>query len=151
MTQDSAKRQNTESKSKVKANVKPRPSSAEAAPGPSLTKEEWVAGLPLPASRIPSGFLPSSKFQPQAVTALSDDCKAEAVKEWILLEYKSRPRFARLLRLEMLQKNDKLLAAYLGFNTVPQLYYFVHFQGKDLRFVVTLRTELHYYYFFDMC
>ncbi|PTB39400.1 hypothetical protein M441DRAFT_460351 [Trichoderma asperellum CBS 433.97] len=41
----------------------------------------------------------------------------------------------------MLQKNDKLLAAYLGFNTVPQLYYFVHFQAPN-----TLRRLIRIYY-----
>lgn len=37
-----------------------------------------------------------------------------------------------MLCLEKLQGNDGLLAAYLGFNTVQQLYYFVYFDGKRL-------------------
>lgn len=129
--QNLAKRQKSENGNEVGTGVETKLGSAITTPSPSLINEEWSIGLPLPASRIPLGFLPSTKTQVQVVTELSDDRKAEAIKEWMASEYKFRPRFSRLLCLETLQENNKLLAAYLGFDTVPQLYYFVHFQGKE--------------------
>ncbi|UKZ66444.1 uncharacterized protein TrAtP1_007618 [Trichoderma atroviride] len=73
---------------------------------------------------------------------LDDDEKECAVKEWISTAYESRPRFARLLSLEWLEEgNDELLAAYLGFNTVPHLYYFMHFQVPN-----QLRRLIQIYY-----
>lgn len=131
--QNLAKRQQSESEGSIKANVESRPGSVRVPSRISLAWGEWTVGLPLPASLVPPEFIPSSQFQPQAAMPLDDDEKKGAIEEWISSEYKSRPRFARLLYLEWLEEgNDELLAAYLGFNTVPQLYYFMHFQGEEL-------------------
>ncbi|KAM0258612.1 hypothetical protein ACHAQJ_003783 [Trichoderma viride] len=91
-------------------------------------QEKWTIGLPLPTSLIPPGFIPNPHFQPQIAIALPDGLMVKAITTWESKECKSRPRFARLLHTEWLQKKRKLLAAYLGFNTVSELYYFVDFE-----------------------
>ncbi|KAM0487054.1 hypothetical protein ACHAPX_000322 [Trichoderma viride] len=84
--QNLAKRQKNENESEVKTNVEPRPVSSEATSRPSLTGKEWTIGSPLPALIIPSLFLPSSRFQPQAVKMLDEDKKLAAVRSWRLSE-----------------------------------------------------------------
>lgn len=130
---NSAKRQKSENESQIKGTVDKISGSARARARSrsSLTEEEWTIGLPLPASLIPSGFLPSSQFQPQSVKELHGHERADAIRSWRLSEYKSRPPFARLLCLDK-KHSEKLLAAYLGFNTVPQLHYFAYVQGMKL-------------------
>lgn len=49
------------------------------------------------------------------------------------LENESRPRLARLLKLDKLQENKKALAAYVGFNMIPQLHYFCIFRTSVLK------------------
>lgn len=87
--QNLAKKQKSEKESEVKTNAEPRPVSSEAtsrASLPQLPQKEWTIGSPLPASIIPSQFLPSSRFQPQAVKELDGDKKLAALRSWKLSE-----------------------------------------------------------------
>lgn len=136
---NSPKRQKRQNESKAKTDIEAVASSAKSEKGaegsenrPFLIKSEWEIGLPFPISQIPLGFVPSLCFQPQIPTALPEGLMTEAVRNWSLSEYKTRPQFARLLLTETLPSNQQLLAAYLGFNTVRELYFFVDFEGKHL-------------------
>jgi hypothetical protein len=129
------KRQKSENESEAKIDAGSRPASSETTSSPSHTRVRWTIGSPLPTRVIPSSFQPgSSQFQAQAIEKLDKDKELAAVRRWILS--KSRPPFARLLCSEKLQKDDKLLAAYLGFNTVPGFYYFAYFDGRKLLLLI---------------
>lgn len=81
-----AKRQKSEGESEGKTNVESRPVSSEATSRSSLTGEEWTIGSPLPARIMPSPFLPSARFQSQAVKQLDEDEKLAAARSWRLSE-----------------------------------------------------------------
>ncbi|KAL6872940.1 hypothetical protein J3F83DRAFT_772210 [Trichoderma novae-zelandiae] len=95
---------------------------------PILHTAEWTLGTPLPPDQLPVDVRVSGRFTPQETTQVSDDLVKAAHLNWALAEGKTRPRFARLLFAETVQSNARLLAAYLGFDTVTELYIFVDFE-----------------------
>jgi hypothetical protein len=132
--QNPPKRQKQANQSDINTHVEAESSGARGSTNePSINKEEWSVGMPLPVSQIPPGFIFNSHFQPQIATALSDDDMARAIKHWKSRENKSRPRFARLLRSQRLASASmRFVTAYLGFNTKSELLFFIDFEGKRL-------------------
>ncbi|QYT06075.1 hypothetical protein H0G86_012942 [Trichoderma simmonsii] len=105
-----------------------------------ITKEQWLSGYPVPKSQLPEGMAINDDFHAPKMAALSITELASAVKKW-QEGHKSRPQYAHLLRFETLQSNRRLLAGYLGFDTVPELLHFADFievQLKDIDATLTL-------------
>ncbi|PNP56079.1 hypothetical protein THARTR1_03604 [Trichoderma harzianum] len=107
----------------------------------SITKEEWLAGYPVPKTQLPEGMAINEDFHHLKTVALSQTALASAVKKWHE-GHKNRPRYARLLKFETLQNNKKLMAGYLGFDTVPELLHFVDFIDVQLKDIDTVLTSL---------
>lgn len=93
-----------------------------------ITKEQWLAGYPVPKSQLPEGMKIIKDFHTSKTAALNQTDLANAVKKW-REGHKNRPQYARLLKFETLQNNKRLMAGYLGFDTVPELLHFVDFIG----------------------
>ncbi|KAL5085556.1 hypothetical protein Trisim1_010170 [Trichoderma cf. simile WF8] len=91
-----------------------------------ITKEQWLAGYPVPKTQLPEGMAIDEDFHAPKMAALSKTDLARAVKKW-QEGHKSRPRYSHLLRFETLQSSRRFLAGYLGFDTVPELLHFADF------------------------
>lgn len=97
----------------------------------SITHEKWLSGYPVPENQAPEGMAAhlKTKFAPQPVKQLGPNELQEAVTKW-QKNHKARPSHARLLKFETLANSKKLMAAYLGFSNLPQLFHFIDFIGK---------------------
>ncbi|PKK43047.1 hypothetical protein CI102_13080, partial [Trichoderma harzianum] len=87
---------------------------------------QWLAGYPVPKTQLPEGMTINEDFHAPKTVALSKLDLATAVKKW-QEGHKNRPRYAHLLKFENVQNNKKLMAGYLGFDTLPELLHFADF------------------------